>query len=65
MGRTNIEHNYEPTDPSEWSEEAKKNMFELSQTLSDMEEADKKRTPEERELNKIGGYTDDGKFVYF
>ena len=36
MGRTNIEHNYEPTDPSEWSEEAKKNMFELSQTLSDM-----------------------------
>lgn len=40
-------------------------MLELLQTLSDMEEADKKRTPEERELNKIGGYTDDGKFVYF
>ncbi len=60
-----MEPNYEPTDPNEWSEEAKRNMIELLQTLIEMEKEDRKRTPEERERNAIGFTCEDGKFVYY
>ena len=45
--------------------EAAKNLAELFYTLEKMEEADKKRTSEERDRNKVGFTCEDGKFVYF
>jgi len=51
--------------PTEWTEEATKNMLSLLTELKRMEEEQKHMTEEEKERNAIGFTCEDGKFVYF